>query len=622
MTHHPDGAGSSKSMRPSDMWKFLSEFSGARRYVVATALVSVIASLAEASTIALVAAVAVAVTDQGQVSLDLGVVNLGSGSTTESLWIGAGAVAVITAARVVMAFLAARLSTIGVVQARWRVLASYLRASWEEQERERDGHLHELASMHAVRVSQTFYFVSSFLVAAVAFVVLACAAVLAAPLAALAMLVLTAGLTTGLRPLVKRTRRESGVHLIEHNRVVTAVEEATGVTAEVRVFGVTDQMQTRIGETVTAAAGPHMRTRFMSIVVPGLMSSGTMAALVGGLAVIDALSISEPLGLGIAVLLLLRNMRYAQAAQTSAQFVVEQWPFLEELRESIDRYQQAVLPVRGTEPLTTIDRIELVGVAYQYPSGTTALRHVDLTIDAGEVVGIVGSSGGGKTTLVQVLLGLREPTAGRVFVAGIDLSRVCPSDWHSMVAYVGQQPHLISGDVRDNVRFLRADISDAAVDRAIEAAALSRDLSSGTTNVHRSVGEAGKELSGGQRQRIALARAFAGDPQLLVLDEPTSALDVTSERQIQSALTLLPKHVAVVLVAHRPSTLAVCTRVLVMEEGLLREVPVPADEADASRLLALVTGGQEPNDGTLTDSEKHRAEPDAAPGEEVDLPYS
>lgn len=591
MTKHQTAPRPSTSAGLRDVWRLLASFRGARRYVLATVLLSVIASLAEAATIALVAAVALAVVGDGEPELDLGTIELGAERVTEALWLGAAAVAVVAVARVALAFSSARLSTVGVVQARRVVLGSYLRTSWEVQESERAGHVHELASMHAGRVSQTFHLFASFVVSLVAFTVLTAAALLAAPAAAASMLLLTAMVTISLRPLGRRTRRESANYLMEHNRVVAAVEEATVVTAEVRVFGVTDAMHARLDEAVTAVARPHMRARFTSLVIPGLMGSATMGALVGGLAVINALAISDPLRLGVAVLLLLRNMRYAQGALSSAQIIVEQWAFLEELRDSVARYQSAVPPVRGSTPLDSIETIRMAGVEYVYPNGEPALRGVDLEIRAGDVVGLVGPSGGGKTTLVQVLLGLRAPTAGRVLVSGIDLSEVRSDDWHSLIAYVGQDPRLVSGDVRDNVRFFRSSVSDDDVERAIAAAALS-DVTSAEMDSRRVVGESGRELSGGQRQRIALARAFAGDAQLIVLDEPTSALDVTSERKIQATLADLPGHVTVVLIAHRPSTLTVCDRLVVMERGVVREVPPPTDEAAASRLLMLVTGGE------------------------------
>ncbi|WP_436793931.1 ABC transporter ATP-binding protein [Actinospongicola halichondriae] len=590
-TTAPSPEPSSGRVRLRDVWDLLSEYRGARGHLAAFAAVSAISSLAEAATIALVAAIALAVSGDDTVTLDFGTIDLGTGSTTGALWMGAAAVLVVTVTRVVGSFIAARLSTLGVVQARQKVLGAYLRTSWEVQEEESAGHVHELASMHAMRVSQTFHMMSSVLMSAVGFVVLAGAAALAAPIAAASMLGLTGILVVGLRPLVSLTRTTSRAHLSGHNQVISAIEEATEVTAEVRVFGVIDAMQARVGRAIIDVAKPHRRARFLSLVVPGLMVSATMGALVGGLAVINALSVVEPLGLGVAVLFLLRNMRYAQGAQAGAQFIVEQWPFLEELRESTDRYLRASPPVRGSTPLTTIDRIELSGVTYQYPSGEQALRGVDLSITAGEVIGVVGPSGGGKTTLVQVLLGLRAPSSGTVRVSGIDLSEARTDDWHSLIAYVGQQPRLISGDVRDNVRFFRPSVTDADIDRAIEAAALSRDLEKWTADSSRAVGEAGRELSGGQRQRIALARAFAGNPQLIVLDEPTSALDVTSERQIQHALAALPTDVTVVLVAHRPSTLTVCDRLLVMEHGQVSEAPRPDDEAAAGVLLARVTSG-------------------------------
>lgn len=590
MTNHDLNLDSAR-MSTTGVWRLLRSYPGARFLALTFAAVSTVASLAEAGTIALVAAVALAVASDDEVGLDFGAVDLGSTTVAGALWIGLCAVGLVGLARVLAAYFAARLSTLGIVHSRLLVLGSFLETSWEVQESERAGHVHELASMHAARVSQTFHMLASFIMAAVGFTVLTIGAAVASPIAAASMLALTGVVTAVLRPIVQRTRRESKDHLTEHNRVITAIEEATEVTAELRVFGVTTRMQERVRQAVLAVARPHLRTRFLSLVVPGLMTSATLGALIGGLAVISALSVDEPLGVGVAMLFLLRNMRYAQGAQAAAQLIVELSPFLEELRESNERYRSAVAPVRGTMPLEAITSIELMGVEYWYPNGEHALRGIDMTIAAGEVIGVVGPSGGGKTTLVQIMLGLRAPTIGKVMISGTDLSDIRPDDWHALVAYVGQSPRLISGDVRDNVRFFRPTITDEDVEEALVAAALSTDLVDWDARA-RAVGESGRELSGGQRQRIALARAFAGHPQFVVLDEPTSALDVTSERHIQTALEQLADDVTVVLVAHRPSTLTVCDRLFVMERGEVREVARPVGEVEASLLLSQVTGGQ------------------------------
>lgn len=565
------------------------DFPHGRRVLTAFAFVSLVSSLAEAGAIALIAAVALAVSTDTGVVLDFGAIDAGTVTVGSALWAAAAAVALITVTRVLGAYLAARLSTIGIVHTRLSVLGAYLRTSWEAQEGERLGHIHELASMHAVRMSQTLHLLSGLVMSAVGLGVLTVGAAVAAPVAAAFMIVLTGSLALALRPVVRKTRSESAEHLVEHNRVLAAVEEATGVTAEVRVFGVTAQMHDRVRETVVAVTRSHLRTRFLALVVPGLMVSATLGALVAGLRALDAISIGEPLGLGVAILFLLRNMRAAQGAQGATQFIAEQWPYLQELREAGERFRSATPTRTGKQHIDEISSIELRGVEYRYPSGTRALRGIDLDIAAGDVVGIVGPSGGGKTTLVQVLLGLRRPTAGSLKVSGRELTEISEEDWHSLIAYVGQQPRLIAGSVRDNVRFLRPGVTDDDIERALDDAALSREVADWDAASSRQVGEGGRELSGGQRQRIALARAFAGRPHLVVLDEPTSALDVTSERRIQSAIQRLPSHVIVVLVAHRPSTLTVCDRILVMEQGCLREVPPPADEAAATVLLAAVT---------------------------------
>ena len=150
-----------------------------------------------------------------------------------------------------------------------------------------------------------------------------------------------------------------------------------------------------------------------------------------------------------------------------------------------------------------------------------------------------------------------------------------PADWHRRVAWVPQEPRLRRGSVAENVRFLRPHVTDDAVQRAITAAGLDADIDAWPDGLDHQVGPAGGALSGGQRQRVALARALAGRTDLLVLDEPTSSLDVHTEVAVRDAITEARAHAAVVVVAHRLSTLHRCDRVAVVDGGRVVAIGAP-----------------------------------------------
>lgn len=554
-------------------WRRVRGHLGSRWQVALFAVVSLVAGLSEAGVIvALSAAGVTAAGGRDRVSLDMGPLALPEVTVETVLALGAALLFVMALSRVGAAWLGARMTTRGLVASRARILGAFLRSNWEVQSAERIGHVHELASTHAMRVAQAVHVVATGLTALLGFASLVVVALVVAPLVSVALLG-TAGLLVLLfRPLILRTRRHASQHLGAHNALLETVGELTGVLPEIRVFGVRDAMLDRVTRAIDAAAGPHQRARFLTLAVPGLYIVGTLGLLLVGVAGITALGPGQLLETGAVVLFMLRSMRYAMTMQASMQGLFEQAPHLGQLEESVDRFvRRAEDDVSGGIRLERLGTLELEDVGYTYPTGENPVANVDLVLQAGEVVGVVGPSGAGKSTLVQLVLGLRAPTAGRILADGHDLATVDRSSWFTRIGYVAQDPGLITGDVRENVAFLR-EMDPADVDAAVVAASLHADLDRWEEGSAHQVGAAGRELSGGQRQRLALARALAGGPDLLVLDEPTSAVDVVSEQRMQDSIARLRGHTTVLIVAHRPTTLDVCDRILLVDDGTVREV--------------------------------------------------
>jgi thiol reductant ABC exporter CydC subunit len=220
------------------------------------------------------------------------------------------------------------------------------------------------------------------------------------------------------------------------------------------------------------------------------------------------------------------------------------------------------------DPLATppgTPAIALEGVSARYSDvGPPALQHVDLTLEAGRKLALVGPSGVGKTTIVRLLLRFLEPYAGRVTLAGQDLQRFRQEDVRSAIAVAGQDAYLFSTSIRENVRLGRPQASDAEVDAALRAAKVGDWVSSLPNGAETLVGEEGTQLSGGQRQRIALARALLSEAPVLVLDEPTAHLDhETAEALVRDMLEAADGR-SVLLITHRPEGLDLVDEVVVM----------------------------------------------------------
>ena len=208
-------------------------------------------------------------------------------------------------------------------------------------------------------------------------------------------------------------------------------------------------------------------------------------------------------------------------------------------------------------------------VEFAYPSrpNTQALDGVSLAVASGETVALVGPSGAGKTTVIQLLLRFYDPQSGSVRIDGQDLKEMTRADFRQHIALVPQEPVIFAATARENIRFGRLDATDAEVEEAARAAAAHDFLSALPDGYDTYVGERGVMLSGGQKQRIAIARAILRDAPILLLDEATSALDAESERDVQDAVDRLAEDRTTLVVAHRLATVKKADRILVFESG-------------------------------------------------------
>lgn len=208
-------------------------------------------------------------------------------------------------------------------------------------------------------------------------------------------------------------------------------------------------------------------------------------------------------------------------------------------------------------------------VSFRYPSrpNVSALDQVSLTVAPGETIALVGPSGAGKTTIIQLLLRFYDPQSGQIRIDGTDLRDLNRSDFRRAIAVVPQDAVIFADTARENIRFGRPDATDAEVEAAAMAAAAHEFLSALPNGYDTYVGERGVMLSGGQKQRIAIARAILRDAPILLLDEATSALDAESERLVQKAVDILAKDRTTLIVAHRLATVKKADRILVLEDG-------------------------------------------------------
>jgi len=228
----------------------------------------------------------------------------------------------------------------------------------------------------------------------------------------------------------------------------------------------------------------------------------------------------------------------------------------------------------GAKPLPAISgRIVFDDVSFSYGQvDTPALSHVNATIEAGEIVALVGPSGAGKTTIVNLVPRFYLPQSGAVSIDGIDIAQVRLADLRRAIAIVPQDPQLFRTSVLENIRYGRLEATDDEVRSAAREANVEEFVTGFPEGFATQVGERGARLSGGERQRIAIARAILRDPRILILDEATSALDSHSEAMVEQALDRLLPGRTTLIIAHRLSTIRRANKVLYIEAGRVLEV--------------------------------------------------
>lgn len=248
---------------------------------------------------------------------------------------------------------------------------------------------------------------------------------------------------------------------------------------------------------------------------------------------------------------------------------------LSEAQGSLTRLEEVLLEPDSmpdpVEPLPMPKRVKgditFENVSFAYDTGKVVLRDINVHIPAGQIVGLVGPSGAGKTTFASLIPRFYDVTQGAIKVDGVDIRSVRKHDLREQLSLVGQQALLFSGTIRENIALGRPGATPEELKSAADSAAVSSFLSTQPKGMNTKLGQGGNGLSGGQRQRVAIARAFVKDAPILILDEATASLDAESERDIQQELDGLAQGRTTLIVAHRFSTLRNAHRILVFDQG-------------------------------------------------------
>lgn len=315
---------------------------------------------------------------------------------------------------------------------------------------------------------------------------------------------------------------------------------------------------------------------FRSVVEMGIRFAGV--AFVGAVFVVMYRSPSFSLA-AFAVIVYAINQIFTQVqiGQTQLHAFGTMTPYLTQILAYMDESKNEVERDGEGVSFSFLREIVFQNVAFSYPERKAAIADVSFTVKKGELVGIIGPSGAGKTTIADLLLRLVDPLKGSITSDGTEIHRISRHEWRTNVGYVAQDAVLLNDTIEANIRFYNESISREELHHAARLANIHEFIETLPDGYNAVVGERGVFLSGGQRQRIALARILARKPSLLVLDEATSSLDAESEREIRSAVEHLRGDTSVLIIAHRMSTVSNVDRLVILQDGKVSETGTPSE---------------------------------------------
>ena len=402
------------------------------------------------------------------------------------------------------------------------------------------------------------------------------------PRLALISLVIAPIITAVLQPILRKLRRGHRTLRNEYGEITSVLQEVVSGIRLVKSFGGEPYEDRRF----TDASGGY--TRGMIRITRLSLLSGPITEVLGTSVAVGVLWIgasqiftAEAAGATAALdggmlitfmVLLMRLLPPLKQLSQAPTVATQSLAAAERLFEVLDQPTEAQSDKGTRHVATLVDELRFDGVAFAYDGGENVLHDVTFTARKGEVVAFVGSSGGGKSTLVDLIPRFIEPTAGKVTLDGVDTREIRLASLRALTGIVSQDTVLFNDTVRANIAYGAAErFSEEQVEAAARAANAHSFISELPQGYDTVLGERGTRLSGGQRQRIAIARALLVDPPILILDEATSALDTENERLVQEAIERLLTGRTVFVIAHRLSTITHASQILVLDRGRVVE---------------------------------------------------
>jgi ABC-type multidrug transport system fused ATPase/permease subunit len=360
----------------------------------------------------------------------------------------------------------------------------------------------------------------------------------------------------------------------EQSKIVEVVEQGLQSMRVTKAFGRQELAEAQLAEVSQATVNASLKARrikaLLSPIVAVTVSLCTAFVLYRGSSLILA-GVMTAGGLTVFLSYLSKFFKPVQDLATMTNTIAQAAVGVDRIRAILDA--DTVIPQRAEarDPQTLRGEIEFQNVAFSYNDEAKVLTDVSFSIKAGQMVGVVGPTGCGKSTIVSLIPRFYDPTGGSVKIDGVDLRDYKFLALRDQIGYVLQETILFAGSVRDNIAYGRKDVTEAQILEAAKLANADEFIQRMPHGYDTMVGERGDTLSGGQRQRIGIARAIVRNNPILILDEPTAALDTESEQLVMEALERLMKGRTVITIAHRLSTIRDADKIVVLKGGVVAE---------------------------------------------------
>jgi ATP-binding cassette subfamily B protein len=465
--------------------------------------------------------------------------------------------------------LSSRIASSVSLGARTQMIAAYGDANYLARQRSDLGELMQRVSLWPLALGASVGTLLGYLSNVVITSSMLVVAFLRDPLVSLFVILLTVALFALFVPLRRYIRRLSAALLTRQETTARSLDEFHHLGAEAEAFGVLSELQDRVSAAFADESMTWRQTNFVKGAVSPTYVAVSLSAIAVGLGLLSLQSPEAVTSLGPTLLVVLRSLSYGQGLQQASTTLASFTPMLHRVAAT-QRDLKCARRTLGQVNATPFQSLRLRGVTFTYQTERTGgLDNISLEINRGDRLGVVGPSGGGKSTLAKVLLGLIEPLDGDVLLNGRAVSDFSSSSRTQRFAYVPQFARLMSGSLEDNTVFFRRPLRGTTVDESIMASGLLPDEHAFPEGLATQVDPHSAQLSGGQVQRLAVARALLGRPEVLVLDEPTSSVGAVSEVHIRETLRGLGDDVTLIIVSHRPELLELCNKIAVLEDGCL-----------------------------------------------------